>query len=678
MFRYEYLSDSEFLKQIDLTKNKTQYVKIIIMNWRDEPIATVEGKATGGSISVNGSSSIRRQGNLTMIATPELYDITNIDNLLSINKRVAIEIGFKNIWGKYENYPVIWFPQGIFVLSQAIVTKNINSFNISLTLKDKMTLLNGENGGILPTMIVHHPMENELGESIPVNVRDILYTLLTIYGQIPEEKILIDNIPLRIKNAVRLIKSAPIYSVGGYESDFRLYTAEPSIEHRTYEFNDNVGYIYTDFTYPAKELTSNPGETITSVLDKIKNTLGNYEYFFDINGVFRFQEIQNFINDGSVFNNWEEAINEKYLINTKEDVSHYNFNDTTLLTALSNTPLYSAIKNDIVIWGAQNDTKISIRYHLIIDYKPEIDTSKQYTGVLYKLKDKNGVDTGPYRFGPKSLLEADLSKIHIIKQFDGEATEQEPNNNGEYLTLGADTDWRIQEYIRITSEKKQDFLSLEIKEELPKLMNIDFALRKFNGKDEYGNDTFIYFGENRTLWNHVLEDGTADTGAVTWFLDILDVNKVKSLEWMAISNIGRREKVLNDKSVNCLFAPNYQNIILIKADGSGEVMKLRNEAVEKGENYTQVEPMIYDMLGIGINSCAAYDILRSMLHEITGYNESISLTTVPIYHLEPNIRIYVNDNDTGIHGDYMIKTFSVPFTVGGAMTLSCQKAVERI
>lgn len=674
MFRYEYLSDLAFLKQIDLTKNKTQYVKIIIMNQRDEPITTVEGKATGGSISVNGASSIRRQGNLTMVASEDTYNITNIDNLLSINKRVAIEIGFKNIWNNYSEYPIIWFPQGIFVLSQAIVTKNMNSFSISLTLKDKMTLLNGENGGVLPCQITHHPMYNELEESEPVKVRDILYTLLTVYGDLPEEKILIDNVPLRIKNAMRLIKSTPLYSTGEFSKDFRLTTFKTS---KKYEFNDNVGYCYTDFVYPAKELISNPGETVTSVLDKIKNTLGNYEYFFDINGVFRFQEIQNFINEGSELESWGEAINDKYLVNTRSDATVYNFEDATLLTAISNTPLYSAIKNDIIIWGAQSDTKTAIRYHLVIDYKPEIKTTEQYTGVLYRLKDKDGNDTGPYRFGPKALREADAQKIHIIKQFDGVATEAEPTNNGEYLTLTADADWRLQEYLQIVINKKQDYLSLEIKEELPKLMNIDVAIGQ--PQNEEGEPA-------RQIWAHLIaetdiEGNTnwkSDTGAVTWYLDMLDVNKVPSLEWMAVTNIGRREKVLNDKTVNCLFAPIAQNVVLIKADGTSEVARQRKEMVDKGEAFSQVSPEIWNMLSVGIHAYSAYDLMRSMLHEITGYNESISLTTVPIYHLEPNTRIYVNDSDTGIHGDYMIKTFSVPFTIGGTMTLSCQKAVERI
>lgn len=651
------------------------------MNQRDEPIATVEGKATGGSISVNGASSIKRQGNLTMVASEDTYNITNIDNLLSINKRVAIEIGFKNIWSsypddKYSKYPIIWFPQGVFVLSQAVVTKNMNSFSISLTLKDKMTLLNGENGGILPCAITHHPMYNELEESEPVKVRDILYTLLTVYGNLPEEKILIDNVPLRIKNAMRLIKSTPLYSTGDY-GDFRFYTVNPGGNSKRYEFNDNVGYCYTDFTYPAKELTSNPGETVTSVLDKIRNALGNYEYFFDINGVFRFQEIQNFINEGSPLTNWGDAINQKYLINTRDNVTTYEFEDATLLTALSNTPLYSAIKNDIIIWGAHSDTKNPIRYHLVIDYQPQVDMSKEYLGVLYRLKNKDGIATGPYRFGPPSLATADPTKIAIFWNFNGEEEKIETKSGGKAKLQ--ENDWRLQKYMKIICENEQDYLSLEIKEELPKLMNIDFALRKPDGKDEDGHDKFFYYGENQSAWAHIV-DGKPDTGAITWYLDMLDVNEVPSLEWMAITNIGRREKVLNDKSVNCLFAPNYQDIVIIEADGTKEVAELRYEA--RAENIkqviTQVSPEIWNMLSVGIHAYSAYDLLRSMLHEITGYNESISLTTVPIYHLEPNTRIYVNDNDTGIHGDYMIKTFSVPFTIGGQMTLSCQKAVERI
>jgi hypothetical protein len=37
-----------------------------------------------------------------------------------------------------------------------------------------------------------------------------------------------------------------------------------------------------------QDLTGNAGESLTSILDKIKNFLGPYEYFYDLDGRFVF------------------------------------------------------------------------------------------------------------------------------------------------------------------------------------------------------------------------------------------------------------------------------------------------------------------------------------------------------------------------------------------------------
>jgi hypothetical protein len=60
------------------------------------------------------------------------------------------------------------------------------------------------------------------------------------------------------------------------------------------------------------------------------------------------------------------------------------------------------------------------------------------------------------------------------------------------------------------------------------------------------------------------------------------------------------------------------------------------------------------------------------------FNENITIGTMPIYHLEPNTRITVEDEDTSIHGDYMIKSFSIPLAANGTMSIQCSKAVERV
>jgi hypothetical protein len=53
------------------------------------------------------------------------------------------------------------------------------------------------------------------------------------------------------------------------------------------EYKDTAGYRLTELTY-AGELIANVGEALTSILDKIKNMLGNFEYFYDVNGRFIF------------------------------------------------------------------------------------------------------------------------------------------------------------------------------------------------------------------------------------------------------------------------------------------------------------------------------------------------------------------------------------------------------
>jgi hypothetical protein len=50
---------------------------------------------------------------------------------------------------------------------------------------------------------------------------------------------------------------------------------------------DLMGYKMTAFTWPG-ELSMAPGSTVTAVLDKIKSVLGNFEYFYDIDGIFHF------------------------------------------------------------------------------------------------------------------------------------------------------------------------------------------------------------------------------------------------------------------------------------------------------------------------------------------------------------------------------------------------------
>ena len=70
------------------------------------------------------------------------------------------------------------------------------------------------------------------------------------------------------------------------------------------------GYRICDIIYPY-DLIASPGEALTSVLDKLVKMLGNFEYFYDVDGRFVFQKKRTFVDVS--YNNIvnEHAINEE-------------------------------------------------------------------------------------------------------------------------------------------------------------------------------------------------------------------------------------------------------------------------------------------------------------------------------------------------------------------------------
>jgi hypothetical protein len=84
------------------------------------------------------------------IKKDEANQITKAKNIVSINKKVYMVIGYKNPTQKYLDYDIIWFPLGLYIITNCSLSFGLDGANISLELKDKMVLLNGECGGTLP------------------------------------------------------------------------------------------------------------------------------------------------------------------------------------------------------------------------------------------------------------------------------------------------------------------------------------------------------------------------------------------------------------------------------------------------------------------------------------------------------------------------------------------------
>ena len=67
-----------------------------------------------------------------------------------------------------------------------------------------------------------------------------------------------------------------------------------------------------------------------------------------------------------------------------------------------------------------------------------------------------------------------------------------------------------------------------------------------------------------------------------------------------------------------------------------------------------------------------------LLYQYTSYNESISIQSIPIYYLDVNRRITVNDKVSGISGDYIVNSISLPLNGQQTMSISASRAYEHI
>lgn len=377
---YPYLNDPDFILKIDTERLQNQFVRIILLDWNENPLQEIQGIATGGSISLNGSSAVRRTCNLNM-TVKEVSDgaISDVNNIISINKKIFLEIGIVNKTNQYTNYPIIWFPQGTFVISSCSIQTSLGGgTSLSAQFKDKMCLLNGECGGTIPACIHFEKYDtlNENGDIVTSypTIHQIITELVNHWGKEQLGNIIIGDIDNRIKTVKKWTGSIPIYFYETPQGQAIFTTREPQSYTQKFEYGDDIGFEYVDFTYP-EELVGNAGDNVCTILDKIKTFLGNYEYFYDVDGLFHFQEIKNYLNNTEAKQKITELNNDSYVIDQTKGKSVYSFTDNFLSTSFSNTPQFNKIKNDFIVWGIRENAsqlKVPIRYHLAIDKKPEI------------------------------------------------------------------------------------------------------------------------------------------------------------------------------------------------------------------------------------------------------------------------------------------------------------------
>ena len=164
---------------------------------------------------------------------------------------------------------------------------------------------------------------------------------------------------------------------------------------------------------------------------------------------------------------------------------------------------------------------------------------------------------------------------------------------------------------------------------------------------------------------------------LVYFFDAIE--PVGKLHSCSITALYPRIITSQEENVNKLYDKEVPNIILI---GQNENIEKRSSTIERcekeGQPYCNVDASIFNKTAIGTVGYAAHSRVRELLYQHTSYNEIISIQSIPIYYLDANRRITVHDQASNIYGDYVVNNISIPLSVGGTMSISATRALERI
>ena len=426
------LLDKEFLKNLDEHHNKEIYAKIISLNWDEEPIEEITGNIVSGSIQMDGSSKTRRTCNLSLVTNKVQLDELN----WTLRTKFKLFIGVKNsIDNRYDD--IIWFPQGVFVITSISSTYNAQGYTISISGKDKMCLINGDVSGKLfaahEFSIIYTTHNDGSVSKDYIPIYEIIQQAIHTYAQEPYKNIIINDLNTcgvelldyvgedcnlylftqidgdinnpsvtdtnvetgqivwgTSRNLLASCFDAWIALHGGKSYDLPPFSKTsrstkpfseltPGVSYKLLkriqptDTNTVAGYRATDITYPG-ELTIEIGGTITDMLDKIIKMLGEFEYYYDIDGKFIFQRKRIYFNSS-----WSNAVvdadqtyYESAAIATE---STYDFLANNLIESIQNKPKIESIRNDFSIWGhltGVNNKQLPIHLRYAIDHKPRV------------------------------------------------------------------------------------------------------------------------------------------------------------------------------------------------------------------------------------------------------------------------------------------------------------------
>ena len=212
MINQEALLDKEFLKELFFINQREKYVKIVSLDWDENPKEEIQGIVTSGSINIDGNSAERRSCSLSLVAK----DQTITDYYWTFKTKFKLYTGLKNIINP--KYPdIIWFLQGTFLITSFNKSKSTNNYTISINGKDKMSLLSGSLGGVVTASSVDfgsidiYDKNTDITTNKKLKLKDIIREAVHEYAREPYHNIIINDLDFDANELLEYRGTKPLY-----------------------------------------------------------------------------------------------------------------------------------------------------------------------------------------------------------------------------------------------------------------------------------------------------------------------------------------------------------------------------------------------------------------------------------------------------------------------------------
>lgn len=723
----DFMNDRSFLLKLNQHKVREYLAAIMVLDFETEnPIARLEGKVVSGSMTVAANSAVRKTCSLTIVFDEDTKNITDINNLIAIDKKISLSLGLKNPFYHLPQYAQygeeLWFKQGLFVITRASSSISVSSAQVSIELQDKMAFLNGTCGGTLPANTSFHDRiiydkDGNYTTEYPL-IKEIIFEAVNHYGGEHPSRIVIEDVSDVGRKVVRWRGSTPINfqsEIDAKNSGRSFVIAAPPVVgfENTYYQGDLVGYRETPLTYPG-ELILKMGQTVTNLLDEIVSTLGNYEYFYDAEGIFHFRQIKNYQTTGVTPLNYDPTITVEvvdsqgnisqqtrdldkslqslYFPRYTDDAFINEFADQNLVTQIGYNPDYSKIKNDFICWGTKQDdsnSEVMVRYHLAIDVRPK-DIPKPVT------EEEIEVIRDNYSLCHKTIRKVMNKNDGTISRYAVENAyiPDEVNETwGEVAALSLDEafpdldasyhfNWREELYrqalLAYGTSTEGSYYDEELMAEWRNIFDPS-STWDLKGMDSFQRSWEDHFGEDNdeTPWAGYTVDVKIAPEKLRYWLDIIDTSAGVGV--YGVNRIGRRTIAQENTKINQVFEGKIPDLVFIENTGQPqEMIENTQYYISIGQAYSFVNPdqLQYFQEVNSFGTC--YESVRAMLYNNLIYNATASLTTIPILYLDVNKVVHLNFPELGVTGDFVINNISMQFGNNPTMSLSLNEAIVMV